>query len=144
MNFTLIAPPKAVRRPATYPLNNAVTSAGARLNGAGQPFRLMLSSLAATPKSNFSILNVAEKTANHGAAPIPVSIQVEPNDTLWTICMRNLRKCDREVIQKIVAINPCITDPSSLRPGLWLVMPQGANAPGYARGPAAEKEVASQ
>ncbi|MEQ1353515.1 MAG: hypothetical protein ABLT11_05825, partial [Candidatus Acidiferrum sp.] len=59
----------------------------------------------------------------------------------WTICMRNLRKCDPDVIQQIVAINPCITDPSSLRPGLWLVMPRGAKAPEHARGSVVEKRL---
>jgi type II secretory pathway predicted ATPase ExeA len=144
VNFMLIAPPKGVRRPAIYPANNSMTLAGTRLNAAAQHVPLMPVPFVAAPKINSSILNAAEKTANHGAAPIPVSIQVAPNDTLWTICMRNLRKCDRDVIQQIVAINPCITDPSSLRPGLWLVMPKGAKAPEYARGSAVEKEVASQ
>ncbi len=142
VNLTLIAPLKGVRHPAIYPANNAVTSAGTRSNVSSRQLSLTPVPFVAALKTNFSVVKAVEKSQGH--APIPVSIQVAPNDTLWTICMRNLRKCDPDVIQQIVAINPCITDPSSLRPGLWLVMPQGAKAPGYARGSAIEKEVASQ
>jgi hypothetical protein len=132
------------RRPIVYPANNSATQTEVRSNAAAQYFSSMPVPMVTAAKTDFSIRQATEKKTSQETVPAPVSVQVGPTDTLWIICTRNLGKCDRDLIKKIVAINPCITNPLSLRPGLWLVMPPVTRASGYARGSAIEKEVASQ
>jgi general secretion pathway protein A len=132
------------RRTLIYPANKSATQTEVRSNAAAQYFPLTPVPLVMAAKTDFSTRQATKKRTSQETVPVPVSVQVGPADTLWIICTRNLGKCDRDLIKKIVAINPCITNPLSLRPGLWLVMPPVTRASGYARGSAIEKEVASQ
>lgn len=143
VSFRFSAPRRSVRRTMPFPANNSVAHIEVRSNAAAPHLSSYVPLVTATD-AGFAVRQTAEKKTFHESMPIPVSVQIGPNDTLWAICTRNLHKCDADLIKQILAINPCITNPLSLRPGLWLVMPPVIRASRNAWGPAFEKEVASQ
>jgi AAA domain len=136
--------PELFTRPALRRANTATGHSDARSSRAAQNISLIPLSLNSANSANFSTLKAVETTSHYDGAPMPVSVQVAPNETLWKICSRALGKCDFNLLQQIIAINPCITDPRFLRPGLWLVMPTVTGTSGYFRGSAIAKEAASR
>jgi general secretion pathway protein A len=146
-NFTQLrigASPEIFNRPA---LRHALATTGRpdiRSTRAAQNISVIPLSLNSANSANFSTLKTVETTSHYDGAAMPVSVQVAPNETLWKICARALGKCDPDLLQQIIAINPCITDPRFLRPGLWLVMPTVTRASGYFRGSLITKEASSR
>jgi hypothetical protein len=136
--------PEIFSRPELRRANTATGRPDARSSRAAQTISLIPLSLTSVNSANFSTLKAVETTSHYDGAAMPISVQVAPNETLWKICARALGKCDFNLLQQIIAINPCITDPRFLRPGLWLVMPTVTRASGYFRGSAIAKEAASR
>lgn len=136
--------PELFTRPALRRANTATGRPDARSSRAAQNISVIPLSLNSANSANFSTLKAVETTSHYDGAAMPLSVQVAPNETLWKICARALGKCDFNLLQQIIAINPCITDPRFLRPGLWLVMPTVTRTSGSFRGSAIAKEAASR
>jgi general secretion pathway protein A len=136
--------PDLFTRPALHPATPAAGRLENRSSRTPQNVSVIPSSLALANSANFSTLKAVQTTSHYDGAAMPVSVQVAPNETLWKICARALGKCDADLLQQILAINPYISDPRFLRPGLWLVMPAVTRTPGYFRGSAVAKEAASR
>ena len=138
------ARPEIFSRPA---LRRAIPPTGrpdVRSARTAQNISVIPLSFSSANSANFSTLKAVQTTSHYDGAAMPVSVQVAPNETLWKICARALGKCDSNLLQQIIAVNPGISDPRFLRPGLWLVMPTVTGTSGYFRGSAVAKEAASR
>jgi general secretion pathway protein A len=70
----------------------------------------------------------------------PTFVTVQPNQTIFRICMENLGRYDDEIAAKIRQLNPGIGDFTQIKAGQRIRMPAGRRAPKSSRGPVAQDE----
>lgn len=59
----------------------------------------------------------------------PKVLRVKPGETLYQIGMKNLGRCDRDVVSKFRELNPWLTDPDHIESGREILIPSAGVIP---------------
>jgi hypothetical protein len=78
-------------------------------------------------KTDLALVHPSDQPAGNGQTSRP--IQVAAGQTLYQICVDNYGKFDNEILAKIYALNPWLTQAEDLRPGQVLFIPSATHMP---------------